>query len=65
MLTTLHLLGTFVANLFKSRRRFDISNNAAKPQLIKSIATAEGAHHVAVTKDEKLDNGDRAIAHAG
>jgi len=33
---------------------FDISKAAAKPQLIKSIATAEGAHHVAVTKDEKL-----------
>lgn len=33
---------------------FDISKDAAKPQLIKSIATAEGAHHVAFTKDEKL-----------
>ena len=33
---------------------FDISKNAGKPELIKSIATAEGAHHVAITKDEKL-----------
>jgi len=33
---------------------FDISKGAAKPQLIKSIATAEGAHHVAFTKDEKF-----------
>jgi hypothetical protein len=33
---------------------FDISKNPGKPELLKSIATAEGAHHVAVTKDEKL-----------
>ena len=33
---------------------FDIGKNAAKPELIKSIPTAEGAHHVAFTKDEKL-----------
>ena len=33
---------------------FDVSKNAGKPELIKSIATAEGAHHVAITKDEKL-----------
>ena len=33
---------------------FDISKNAAKPELLKSIATAEGAHHVGITKDEKL-----------
>jgi len=32
---------------------FDIKDRA-KPQLIKTIATAEGAHHVAITKDEKL-----------
>jgi len=32
---------------------FDIKD-PAKPQLQKSIATAEGAHHVAITKDEKL-----------
>lgn len=32
---------------------FDIKD-PAKPQLLKSIATAEGAHHVAFTKDEKL-----------
>ena len=33
---------------------FDISKDPAKPVLIKSIATAEGAHHVAITKDEQL-----------
>jgi hypothetical protein len=33
---------------------FDISKNAAKPELIKSIPAAEGAHHVGITKDEKL-----------
>jgi len=33
---------------------FDISKSAAKPQLIKSIPAAEGAHHVAITKDEKF-----------
>jgi DNA-binding beta-propeller fold protein YncE len=33
---------------------FDISENPGEPKLIKSIGTAEGAHHVAITKDEKL-----------
>ena len=33
---------------------FDISKNPGKPELLKSIPTAEGAHHVAVTKDERL-----------
>ena len=33
---------------------FDISKDVGKPQLIRSIATAEGAHHVAYTKDGKL-----------
>lgn len=30
---------------------FDISRGAAKPKLLKTIATAAGAHHVAFTKD--------------
>lgn len=30
---------------------FDISANAAKPRLLKTLAIAEGAHHVAFTKD--------------
>ena len=30
---------------------FDISAGAGQPKLVKSIATAEGAHHVAYTKD--------------
>jgi hypothetical protein len=33
---------------------FDIGKSAGKPELLKSIAAAEGAHHVAITKDEKL-----------
>jgi hypothetical protein len=32
---------------------FDIKD-PARPQLTRTIATAEGAHHVAITKDEKL-----------
>ena len=32
---------------------FDISGDPAKPTLLKTIESAEGAHHVAVTKDEK------------
>jgi len=33
---------------------FDISKSATKPQWIKSIPAAEGAHHVAITKGEKF-----------
>jgi DNA-binding beta-propeller fold protein YncE len=33
---------------------FDISQNAGTPKLLKSIATAEGAHHVAYTKDGRF-----------
>lgn len=33
--------------------QFDISGDPAKPELVHSIATAEGAHHVAFTKDMK------------
>jgi DNA-binding beta-propeller fold protein YncE len=33
---------------------FDIAADAGKPKLVKSIATAEGAHHVAYTKDGRL-----------
>jgi DNA-binding beta-propeller fold protein YncE len=32
---------------------FDISKDARKPQLLKSVPAAEGAHHVAFTKDWK------------
>ena len=32
---------------------FDISANPAKPELLKTLPTAEGAHHVAFTKDWK------------
>ncbi|NQV44408.1 MAG: YncE family protein [Rhodospirillales bacterium] len=32
---------------------FDISNNPAKPELLKTIKTAAGAHHVGFTKDWK------------
>jgi DNA-binding beta-propeller fold protein YncE len=33
---------------------FDISQDTSKPKLLKSIATAEGAHHVAYTKDGRF-----------
>ena len=33
---------------------FDVSQDPAKPKLLKSLKTGEGAHHVAFTKDEKL-----------
>ena len=33
---------------------FDISKHPGKPELLKSIPAAEGAHHVAFTKDERL-----------
>ncbi len=33
---------------------FDVSENPAKPKLLKSLETGEGAHHVAITKDETL-----------
>ncbi|MGH6947107.1 MAG: YncE family protein [Kiloniellales bacterium] len=33
---------------------FDVSADAAKPKLLTSLTTGEGAHHVAITKDEKL-----------
>jgi DNA-binding beta-propeller fold protein YncE len=33
---------------------FDISKDPARPELLKSIPTAAGAHHVAISKDNKL-----------
>lgn len=33
---------------------FDISKNSAKPNLVKTYVTAEGAHHIAFTKDGSL-----------
>lgn len=33
---------------------FDISGDLTKPQLLKTLEAGEGAHHVAITKDEKL-----------
>ena len=32
---------------------FDVSGNPAQPKLLKSLATGEGAHHIAFTKDWK------------
>ncbi len=32
---------------------FDVSGGVTAPKLLKSIPTAEGAHHVAITKDER------------
>ena len=33
---------------------FDISKYPGKPELLKSIPAAEGAHHIAFTKDERF-----------
>ncbi len=33
---------------------FDIGGGLLEPKLLKSITTGEGAHHVAITRDEKL-----------
>jgi DNA-binding beta-propeller fold protein YncE len=33
---------------------FDVSEDPTKPKLRKSLVTGEGAHHVAITKDETL-----------
>ena len=33
---------------------FDVSQDPMKPKLLKTIKAGEGAHHVAITKDEKL-----------
>jgi DNA-binding beta-propeller fold protein YncE len=33
---------------------FDIGSNPMKPKLLNSLDAGEGAHHVAITKDEKL-----------
>ena len=33
---------------------FDISEHPGKPKLLKTLPAGEGAHHVAITKDEKL-----------
>ena len=33
---------------------FDVSGDDGKPKLLKSLATGEGAHHIAFTKDWKL-----------
>jgi len=33
---------------------FDISGDLTKPQLLKTLEAGEGAHHVAITKDESL-----------
>ncbi|MDH3690498.1 MAG: YncE family protein [Gammaproteobacteria bacterium] len=32
---------------------FDVSEDPSRPKLLKSIPAAEGAHHVAITKDER------------
>jgi hypothetical protein len=32
---------------------FDMSQGPMQPKLLKTLTTAEGAHHVAITKDEK------------
>ena len=53
MLAILHLLGTSVANLFKSRRRLEIENLLLRHQL--NIALRGAAHRV------RLRGSDRAV----
>jgi hypothetical protein len=53
MLAILHLLGTFVVNLFKSRRRLEIENLFLRHQL--NIALRRAPHRL------RLRGNDRAL----
>ena len=53
MLAILHLLGTFVANLFKSRRRLEVENLFLRHQL--NIALRRAPHRL------RLRGSDRAL----
>src|SRR5262249_10078455 len=53
MLAMLHLLGTFVANLFKSRCRLEVENLFLRPQL--NITLRRSPHRL------RLRRGDRAL----
>src|SRR5213083_242273 len=53
MLAMLHLLGTFVANLFKSRRRLDVEHLSLLHQL--NIALRRSPHRL------RLRRSDRAL----
>jgi hypothetical protein len=53
MLAMLHLLGTFVANLFKSRRRLEVENLFLRHQL--NIALRRSPHRL------RLRRSDRAL----
>ena len=53
MLAILHLLGTFVANLFRSRRRLEVENLFLRHQL--NIALRRAPHRL------RLRGSDRAL----
>ena len=53
MLAILHLLGTFVASLFKSRRQLEIENLFLRHQL--NVALRRAPHRL------RLRNGDRVL----
>jgi hypothetical protein len=53
MLAILYLLGTFVANLFKSRRRLEVENFFLRHQL--NVALRRTPHRL------RLHNSDRAL----
>jgi hypothetical protein len=53
MLAILHLLETFIANLFKSRRRLEVENLFLRHQL--NIALRAAPHRL------RLRGGDRAL----
>jgi hypothetical protein len=51
MLAILHLLGTFIANLFKSRRRLEVENLFLRHQL--NIALRRAPHRLRVCGSER------------
>jgi hypothetical protein len=53
MLAILHLLGTFIANLFKSRRRLEVENLFLRQQL--NLALRGAPHRL------RLRGSDRAL----
>jgi hypothetical protein len=44
---------------------FDISKGVGEPKLVKSLATAEGAHHIAFTKDGRYAYVQNALLNRG
>jgi hypothetical protein len=62
MLAILHLLGTFVANLFKSRRRLEVENLFLRHQL--NIALRRAPHRLSWERPRIIGMDDLALAKA-